>query len=128
MACCPTTRYSPAPGHARGAGECRAAFLYHVGWLMEEDIECTKDVSMLKALCGELVNEVMYTCQQFHGGMGYIQRARSSAWSVTLDSLHRRWCDRGDAGRGREAPRSSSVQNNPCRQHRSVSSSWRPAT
>lgn len=50
-------------------------FLYHVGWLMEEDIECTKEVSMLKALCGELVNEVMYTCQQFHGGMGYIQES-----------------------------------------------------
>ena len=22
---------------------------------------------------GELVNEVMYTCQQFHGGMGYMR-------------------------------------------------------
>jgi acyl-CoA dehydrogenase len=32
-----------------------------------------REVSMLKALCGELVNEVMYTCQQFHGGMGYIR-------------------------------------------------------
>ena len=28
---------------------------------------------MVKALCGELVNELMYTCQQFHGGMGYIR-------------------------------------------------------
>ena len=28
---------------------------------------------MVKALCGELVNEVMYACQQFHGGMGYMQ-------------------------------------------------------
>ena len=28
---------------------------------------------MVKALCGELVNEVMYTCQQFHGGMGYVR-------------------------------------------------------
>lgn len=28
---------------------------------------------MVKALCGELVNRVMYDCQQFHGGFGYIK-------------------------------------------------------
>ena len=28
---------------------------------------------MLKALCGELVNEVMYDCVQFHGGTGYMR-------------------------------------------------------
>ena len=28
---------------------------------------------MLKAYCGELVNEVMYGCQQFHGGFGYMR-------------------------------------------------------
>ena len=28
---------------------------------------------MLKALTGELVNEVLQTCQQFHGGMGFIR-------------------------------------------------------
>jgi len=26
---------------------------------------------MVKAYCGELVNEVLYTCVQFHGGYGY---------------------------------------------------------
>jgi acyl-CoA dehydrogenase len=35
--------------------------------------EVTREVSMLKALTGELVNEVLYTCQQFHGGMGYMR-------------------------------------------------------
>jgi acyl-CoA dehydrogenase len=30
-------------------------------------------VSMLKALAGTLVNEVMYDCLQFHGGMGYMR-------------------------------------------------------
>ncbi|WP_296762528.1 acyl-CoA dehydrogenase family protein [Sediminimonas sp.] len=35
-----------------------------------EDV--VKEVSMLKALCGELVNEVMYDCVQFHGGTGYM--------------------------------------------------------
>ncbi|MDA9671981.1 acyl-CoA dehydrogenase family protein [Paracoccaceae bacterium] len=36
----------------------------------EEDV--VKEVSMIKALCGELVNEVMYDCVQFHGGAGYL--------------------------------------------------------
>jgi acyl-CoA dehydrogenase len=30
---------------------------------------------MLKALTGELVNEVMYACQQFHGGTGYMRES-----------------------------------------------------
>jgi acyl-CoA dehydrogenase len=37
--------------------------------------DCVKDVSMAKALCGELVNKVMYSCQQFHGGFGYMREA-----------------------------------------------------
>ena len=28
---------------------------------------------MLKAILGELVNKVMYSCVQFHGGMGCIR-------------------------------------------------------
>jgi acyl-CoA dehydrogenase len=47
--------------------------LYHAAWLMEREIECVKEVSMVKALGGELNNEVMYACQQFHGGFGYIR-------------------------------------------------------
>ena len=35
--------------------------------------EVVKEVSMIKAYCGELVNEVMYDCLQFHGGMGYMR-------------------------------------------------------
>ena len=35
-----------------------------------EDV--VKEVSMIKALCGELVNAVMYDCLQFHGGTGYM--------------------------------------------------------
>ncbi len=37
--------------------------------------ECVKEVSMVKAYCGELVNEVMYDCLQFHGGFGYIKES-----------------------------------------------------
>ena len=30
-------------------------------------------MSQLKALAGELANDVAYACQQFFGGMGYIR-------------------------------------------------------
>ena len=36
---------------------------------------CTREVSMAKAYCGELVNEVMYSCLQFHGGMGFMRES-----------------------------------------------------
>jgi acyl-CoA dehydrogenase len=50
-------------------------FLYHCGWLASQERDCVREVSMLKALTGELANEVVYTCQQFHGGMGYMRES-----------------------------------------------------
>lgn len=35
--------------------------------------DVVREVSMIKALCGELVNEVVYDCQQFHGGSGLMR-------------------------------------------------------
>jgi len=49
------------------------SYTYHCAWLMSQERDCVKEISGLKALAGELVNEVVYTCQQFHGGMGYIR-------------------------------------------------------
>jgi len=49
------------------------AYMYHCAWLMTADRDCVREISQLKALTGELVNEVVHTCQQFHGGMGYIR-------------------------------------------------------
>jgi len=49
------------------------AFTYHCAWLMKEERNCVREISGLKALSGELVNEVLYACQQFHGGMGYMR-------------------------------------------------------
>jgi len=37
--------------------------------------DCVKDVSMAKAYCAELLNEVVYDCLQFHGGMGYMRES-----------------------------------------------------
>ncbi|MFN0038908.1 MAG: acyl-CoA dehydrogenase family protein [Burkholderiales bacterium] len=50
-------------------------FLYHCGWLVTQGRDCVREVSMLKALTGELANEVIYDCQQFHGGMGYMRES-----------------------------------------------------
>ena len=49
--------------------------VYHSAWLDTQGIDCVKEVSMVKAYCGELVNKVMYDCQQFHGGFGYMQES-----------------------------------------------------
>src|SRR6476620_517889 len=48
-------------------------FMYHCAWRVTLGHDIVQDVSMLKALTGELVNEVVQTCQQFHGGMGYMR-------------------------------------------------------
>jgi acyl-CoA dehydrogenase len=47
-------------------------YLYHCAWRVSQGHDIVQDVSMLKALTGELVNEVTYGCQQLHGGMGFM--------------------------------------------------------
>ncbi len=49
------------------------SFMYHCAWRVTQQHDVVQQVSMLKALTGELVNEVVQTCQQFHGGMGYMR-------------------------------------------------------
>jgi acyl-CoA dehydrogenase len=49
------------------------SFMYHCAWRVTQKHDVTQQVSMLKALTGELVNEVVQACQQFHGGMGYMR-------------------------------------------------------
>jgi acyl-CoA dehydrogenase len=49
------------------------AFMYHCAWRVTQGHDVVQEVSMLKALTGELVNEVVAACQQFHGGMGYMR-------------------------------------------------------
>ena len=55
--------------------EAGKQLVYHAAWLVARGIDATKEVSMVKAYCGELVNEVMYACLQFHGGMGYMRES-----------------------------------------------------
>ncbi len=47
-------------------------YLYHCAWRVTQGHDIVQDVSMLKALTGELVNEVTQACQQLHGGMGFM--------------------------------------------------------
>jgi len=55
--------------------EAARQLLYHCAWQVDQGRENVREVSMLKALTGELANEVMYDCQQFHGGMGYMRES-----------------------------------------------------
>ena len=47
----------------------------HAAELDAQGRDCVREVSMAKAYCGELVNEVMYDCLQFHGGAGYMRES-----------------------------------------------------
>ena len=49
------------------------AFMYDCAWRVTQKHDVVQQVSMLKALTGELAGEVVQTCQQFHGGMGYMR-------------------------------------------------------
>ncbi|QOG22573.1 MULTISPECIES: acyl-CoA dehydrogenase family protein [Bradyrhizobium] len=55
--------------------EANRQFLYATAWRMAADEDCMREISMLKAICGELVNEVVYTCVQFHGAMGVMRES-----------------------------------------------------
>jgi len=55
--------------------EAGRQLVQHAAALDAEGRDCVKEVSMVKAYCGELVNEVMYDCLQFHGGMGYMRES-----------------------------------------------------
>ncbi|HTT11333.1 MAG TPA: acyl-CoA dehydrogenase family protein [Burkholderiaceae bacterium] len=85
--------------------EAARQFLYHCAWKMDQGRDAVRDVSMLKALTGELVNDVMYDCQQFHGGAGYLRESPierlvrdarvlaigGGATEVMLEEVAKRW-------------------------------------
>ncbi|POR53429.1 acyl-CoA dehydrogenase family protein [Bosea psychrotolerans] len=58
-----------------GKVEAGRQLVYHAAWLDAQGFDATREVSMVKAYCGELVNEVMYACLQFHGGMGFMRES-----------------------------------------------------
>jgi acyl-CoA dehydrogenase len=60
---------------ARRLAEVEAArqLVHYTAWLDAGGADCVAQVSMVKALAGDLVNQVLYDCVQFHGGMGFIR-------------------------------------------------------
>jgi acyl-CoA dehydrogenase len=62
---------------AKRAAEVEAGrqLVYSVAWRDARGEDVTREVSMAKAYCGELVNSVMYDCVQFHGGMGFMSES-----------------------------------------------------
>jgi acyl-CoA dehydrogenase len=55
--------------------EAGRQLVFHASWLAARGIEATREVAMVKAYCGELVNEVMHACLQFHGGLGFMRES-----------------------------------------------------
>ena len=49
------------------------ASMYHAAWMGEEGADNVKEMSGVKAFGCEVINQVMYDCVQFHGGMGYMR-------------------------------------------------------
>lgn len=55
--------------------EAGRQLVYSAAWRDAQGQDVTREVSMVKAYCGELVNSVMYDCLQFHGGMGFMRES-----------------------------------------------------
>jgi acyl-CoA dehydrogenase len=55
--------------------EAGRQLVYATAWRSARGEDVVREVSMLKAYCGELVNAVMYDCVQFHGGMGFMRES-----------------------------------------------------
>ena len=51
------------------------ASMYHAAWLGDQGEDNVKDMSGVKAWGCEVVNQVMYDCVQFHGGIGYMRES-----------------------------------------------------
>jgi len=51
------------------------ASMYHAAWLGEQGQDNIKEMSGVKAWGCEVVNQVMYDCTQFHGGMGFMRES-----------------------------------------------------
>jgi acyl-CoA dehydrogenase len=103
--------------------EAARALVYQTAWRDAQGQQVVKEVSMIKALCGTLVNEVMYDCLQFHGGMGYmretaiermardarVQAIGGGATEVLLEEVAKRMLSRISASKpGSPAPTSPS--------------------
>lgn len=85
--------------------EAGRQLVYHAATLLARGEKAVTEVSMAKAYLGELVNETMYQCLQFHGGAGFLNGTPiermyrdvrlysigGGATEVMLDEIAKRW-------------------------------------
>jgi acyl-CoA dehydrogenase len=85
--------------------EAGRQLVYHAAALLARGENPVREVCMVKAYWGELINEVMYTCVQFHGGHGFLtgvpiermfRDARlysigGGATEIMLEEIAKRW-------------------------------------
>ncbi|MBK5100714.1 MAG: acyl-CoA dehydrogenase family protein [Desulfobacteraceae bacterium] len=53
--------------------EAGRQLLYHAARMYHRGLDWSKEISICKAFCGEMVNRVAYDCVQIHGGFGYVR-------------------------------------------------------
>ena len=60
---------------AEAAARCEAVkrLIHHTAWLDAQGRDCVREVSMVKALAADMLQHVVWTCQQMHGGAGYMR-------------------------------------------------------
>ena len=60
---------------AAGCARCEAVkqLIYHTAWLDAQGRDCVKEVSMIKVEAAAMLQQVVYDCQQLHGGAGYMR-------------------------------------------------------
>ena len=60
---------------AECAGRCEAVkrLIHHTAWLDAEGRDCVREVSMIKVEAARMLQQVVYECQQLHGGAGYMR-------------------------------------------------------
>jgi citronellyl-CoA dehydrogenase len=64
--------------------EAARQLAYHAAYLVNNGIECVKEVSMAKLFCCETAFKIVDRCLQIHGGYGYMNEyAISRAWRDT---------------------------------------------
>ena len=51
------------------------ASMYHAAWIGDQGVDNVKEMSGVKAFGAEVVNQIMYDCVQFHGGIGYMRES-----------------------------------------------------
>ena len=60
---------------AECAGRCESVkrLVHHTAWLDARGRDCVKEVSMIKVEAARMLQQVVYECQQLHGGAGYMR-------------------------------------------------------